>query len=305
MPLVSVITAAYNAELYIAETIRSVLNQTFCDWEYIIVDDGSTDETGKVVEPYLDRVMYVRQENRGQAAARNRAFSLASGKYIAILDSDDLWEPDKLRQQVEVLERDPGIGLVYTGVKMIDEKGNILERLYPAIDISQAPLHYLLTSGNPICYSSVLFNRRFLDQDALQDETIRHVDELLTLMKVALRASRFGYIREQLTYYRLHSQSLAQSERVRDYRDGALRALQKFYRLPDVPPSYRKLRRKSFGRVYYLVAQRSIDRRTDLVDAAQDLVLATLYRPEFLPLVIKQFAEILYRLATGHSKASS
>ena len=105
--LVSIIMPSYNTGRFISETIESVLVQTYSNWELIIVDDCSTDNTDEVVKNYLsdDRIHYIKNEiNSGAAVSRNRALREANGKWIAFLDSDDLWEPDKLNKQIAFME---------------------------------------------------------------------------------------------------------------------------------------------------------------------------------------------------------
>ena len=121
-PLVSIVTPTYNCGKYIGRTIDSVLAQTVEDWEMIIVDDCSTDNTKDVVEKYYDpRIRYVPLEkNSGAAAARNAAMNLADGKYIAFLDSDDLWKKDKLARQLEFMEKN-GYNFTCTDYAQVDE----------------------------------------------------------------------------------------------------------------------------------------------------------------------------------------
>lgn len=305
MPRVSILTAAYNSERFIGETIRSVHAQTYPDWEHIVVDDGSTDNTRAVVAPFENRIRFLHQPNKGQGAARNLAYSVSTGEYIAVLDSDDVWEPDKLEKQVRALDEASRAGLVYTGARTIDERGNFLSRPYPPVDISHDPLLGLLVKGNPICYSSVMFNRRFLAKHSLQDETIRHADELLTHLTVALRAGKFLCLPENLTRYRVHSRSLAQSEGSREYRDGALQAIEQFFGLYNVPEKYRKYRHNAIARIHYVVAQRAIDRREDPADAVRNLFTAIAYDPKLSLKVLTQLAELVYRLGTRRRKAIS
>lgn len=111
-PKVSVIIPTYNRASMIIECIESVFNQIFTDFEIIIVDDGSSDNTEAVLRPYLDRITYIRQENKGNAAARNTGIEVAKGEFVAFLDSDDLWLPDKLEKQVRYLEDHPDIDMV-------------------------------------------------------------------------------------------------------------------------------------------------------------------------------------------------
>src|SRR5438045_2731868 len=121
MPDVSVVIPSYNRAHLIGETLDSVLAQDVPGMEILVVDDGSTDATEAVVlGRYGDRVRYVRQANGGPACARNTGIREASAPLIAFLDSDDLWSPGKLRKQLEMLRRDPSLGLVFTGTQTMD-----------------------------------------------------------------------------------------------------------------------------------------------------------------------------------------
>ena len=103
MPTVSVIIPTFNRSRLVVNAIRSVLRQTYRDYEIIVVDDGSTDDTPEALKPYMDRIRYVHQTNLGASAAQNRGIELARGKWIAILASDDLWLPTKLEAQLKVV----------------------------------------------------------------------------------------------------------------------------------------------------------------------------------------------------------
>lgn len=113
-PLVSVIIPTYNRAHLVTEALRSVFGQTFKEYEVIVVDDGSTDGTGEILKSYADRIRYIYQENEGIAGARNRGILLSRGKYIAFLDSDDRWLPEKLERQIAYLEAHPKVGLLCT-----------------------------------------------------------------------------------------------------------------------------------------------------------------------------------------------
>jgi len=128
--IVSIITPTYNCGKFIAQTIESVLDQTYLNWEMIIVDDCSTDDTQSIVEGYDDsRIHFNRLEkNSGAAVARNKAISLAKGRWIAFLDSDDLWSPVKLDKQLRFM-MDNDIHFSYTQYEEIDEKGNCLGKI--------------------------------------------------------------------------------------------------------------------------------------------------------------------------------
>ena len=116
IPAVSVIVTAYKAAPYIAEALDSILAQTFTDYEIIVVNDGSPDtrELENALAPYLSRIIYIKQENQGTGAARNTGIRAARGQFIAILDGDDLWEPEYLEVQLGVIEQDPNVAVVYS-----------------------------------------------------------------------------------------------------------------------------------------------------------------------------------------------
>ena len=117
---VSVIIPTYNRAHLVSEAINSVLNQTYQDFEIIVVDDGSTDETCEKLRPYQDKIKYVYVKNGGAAYARNVGMKIARGKYIAFLDSDDLYYPYKIELQADFLDRFLGIHLVCTEISAFD-----------------------------------------------------------------------------------------------------------------------------------------------------------------------------------------
>ena len=114
MPTISVIIHTYNNEKFIGETIESVLSQTYKDYEIIVIDDGSTDNTRAALLPYMDKIRYHYKENGGIASAKNAGIKLSKAKFIAFFDHDDLWVPDKLKMQMEYFNKNPQAGLVYS-----------------------------------------------------------------------------------------------------------------------------------------------------------------------------------------------
>lgn len=123
-PLVTVVIPVYNRSRALRATVDSVLAQSFTAWELLIVDDGSTDDTPEVARGYADpRVRYLRQENQGHSGARNTGLAEARGEFLAYLDHDDRWLPDKLAQQARLLQNRPGVGLVYGWWRSIDDAG--------------------------------------------------------------------------------------------------------------------------------------------------------------------------------------
>lgn len=135
--LVSIITPTYNCGKFIAETIETVLAQTYTNWEMIIVDDVSNDNTEEVVKQYMDkdeRIKYKKlDENSGAAVARTTAMKLAEGQYMAFLDSDDLWTSDKLERQLAFMKQN-GYAFSCTAYEQVDENGKSLERVIKTIE---------------------------------------------------------------------------------------------------------------------------------------------------------------------------
>lgn len=125
MTKVSVITPVYNQDKFIQDAVDSVLNQTYKDFEIIVINDGSTDKTEEILREYGDKIRWKSQENQGHAVARNSGISVAKGEYFAFLDADDMCMPDRLELQVDYLDKHPAVGLVYTDYYQIDEEGEI------------------------------------------------------------------------------------------------------------------------------------------------------------------------------------
>ncbi len=132
--LVSIITPLYNGERFIGSTIESVIAQTYSNWEMWVVNDGSKDHSEEIVKLYVasdPRIKYVKQPNRGSASARNNGIRQCNGQYIALLDADDLWEPDFLSSQISFMQEKNGI-VVHSSYKRINEEGKEILRPYHA-----------------------------------------------------------------------------------------------------------------------------------------------------------------------------
>ena len=128
-PLISVIIPAFNHEEFIGEALDSVLDQTYRNLEVIVVDDGSTDNTKEVLKRYEEEIKYIYQQNRGVSSARNRGIAISRGEFIAFLDADDIWLPEKLEVQLNLMEGEGSIGLVGCGRYGMDYSGNTMEGL--------------------------------------------------------------------------------------------------------------------------------------------------------------------------------
>jgi glycosyltransferase involved in cell wall biosynthesis len=214
MPAVTVIMPAYNVEAYVGEALRSVLAQTFTDFEVVVVDDGSTDGTASVVAACAaadPRVRLVRQANRGLAGARNTALRMARGELLALLDSDDLWEPDFLAEQVGILRERPGVDIV-TGNGWIMGGPQDGELARPCPDGRPEPdLASILGDEFSVFIMSV-FRRRVYEVVGCFDETLRTNEDYEFWLRAALSGCRFTRNDRPLGHYRVRADSLSANE---------------------------------------------------------------------------------------------
>jgi glycosyltransferase involved in cell wall biosynthesis len=203
-PLVSVIIPTYNRRALVQEAIDSVLAQTFTDYELIVIDDGSTDGTGEQLARYGDGLTYVWRENQGESAARNHGITLSRGRYIAFLDSDDLWLPEKLARQVPVLERSPDVGLVYCWTQRIDEKGRRINGQPLGFKSAERPLVFAELYEHGLgSVSGVVMRRTVLDTLGGFDATIKYGEDGDLWLRGIL-VTRFAEVPEILVYTRVH-----------------------------------------------------------------------------------------------------
>jgi glycosyltransferase involved in cell wall biosynthesis len=191
MPRVSVIIPTYNRASVVSEAIQSVLEQTFTDYETIVVDDGSTDNTRELVRK-LDNgsgnIRYIYQTNRGVSAARNHGISLAKGDYVAFLDSDDKWLPEKLHIQVQALDKNPEYGMAYSYFLRVSNSGDVIKEsgkartrlsgwIYPEI---------LFIKGTAIQTSTVIVRTCVLREIGGFDEKMRICEDLDLWRRIAI-----------------------------------------------------------------------------------------------------------------------
>lgn len=250
MPAVSVIVPAYNQGHYLGEAVRSVLAQTYLDFEVIIVDDGSTDSTRRVAHSFNDpRLRYHYQENRGLSAARNTGIRLTDAPYVSFLDSDDQFLPEKLSLLVEVLDNQPEVGFVAGQALLIDEKGRRLGKAFttpPPADGAQ------LLLGNPLHVGSVLLRRGWLERVGVFDERLRSYEDWDLWLRLARAGCRMGWVPRPVSLYRFHTGQMI--------RDGSrmtastFAVLEKVYASPDLPESWQRLRDRAYSNAYLRAA---------------------------------------------------
>ena len=207
-PLVSVILPVYNSSQFVAQALDSVLAQSFVNLEVIVIDDGSNDATLGALKPYLDSINLVKRRHKGPASARNAGICQAKGEFIAFLDSDDIWFPEKLRGQISYLTRHPEIGIVFCDVKPFGRSchSQCGGEIDPWTHIG-APIEDLLSS-RPIALSSVVVRRSCLDTVGLFDESLMGAEDYNLFIRLS-RYYQFGYIEQVMVLKRNHENNLS------------------------------------------------------------------------------------------------
>ncbi|MGB8543309.1 MAG: glycosyltransferase [Candidatus Acidiferrales bacterium] len=209
---VTAIIPVYNCAQYVTKAIDSVLAQTYPAREIIVVDDGSTDGTREVLQPYMNSIIYVYQKNAGEPAARNTGIRHATGEYIAYLDADDLWLPDKLQLQMEYFVAHPECKVVYTDMMTFDSSGILVESV-------RASRGRIYQSGKIFPYlfretlfgsGSVVFSKDCCDTVGLFDESFLVGSDYEMWLRMA-RYFEFGYVDKPLLMYRQHREMSTQT----------------------------------------------------------------------------------------------
>lgn len=204
-PVVSVIVPVYKGRDFVARAVASARSQTYSRVEIVVVNDGSPDDSQRVLQPYLDlpNVKYVEKSNGGVASARNAGLSVSTGEFVALLDQDDVWYPQKLERQVAVLSRHPEVALVHADVTYIDADDAVLPRnpYFPAAVEGRCFERFFM--ANPVMACTALFRRSVVDAVGGFDEAIRFSDDYDLWLRI-VRHHAVAYIDEPLAMYRVH-----------------------------------------------------------------------------------------------------
>jgi glycosyltransferase involved in cell wall biosynthesis len=205
-PLISVVVPTYERTAFIGDTLDSVLTQTFTDYEVIVVEDGSR-TIAEVIGKYRDRVDYVWQENQGVGAARNAGAARARGEWLAFVDDDDLWLPEKLERQLCFAEANPEMGLIHTDHYVLDGEKIIVPPRRPARE--RTPSGWVTADiflNNFIIMSSTMVRKSAFAQEGGFSATSRYAEDHDLWLRLSRRA-RIGFVPEFLTIYRDHDRS--------------------------------------------------------------------------------------------------
>jgi glycosyltransferase involved in cell wall biosynthesis len=211
-PHVSIIIPAYCAEVYIKDAVESVLAQTFRDYEIIIINDGSPDtaQLERVLRPYQDSVVYLKQENRGPGAARNTGLLAARGEFVAFLDADDYWQPRFLEEQLEFIRRNPGCDLIYSDALIVGDTA-LAGRTFMQMNPSRGRVTFdsLLDERCTIVLSAVVARRQSIMMAGMFDERFRLSEDYDLWLRMAKAGVRMAYQKKVLVCHRDNPQGVS------------------------------------------------------------------------------------------------
>lgn len=250
MPLVSVVIPTYNSAHYVTAAVDSVLQQSFTDFEVLVIDDGSTDDTRAVLSRYGAPVRYHVQPNGGVSVARNRGIAESTGRYVAFLDADDTWYPQKLERQLDAMTRSPGFGLCYTGFRFVDDSMRPLRDFHPRQ--FENALEGMLFEGNIVSsVCTVLVERALFEDVGGFDPELSQCADWDMWVRVA-RRTQFLALDELLVTYRQHASNMSRSALLLE-RDSR-RVLEKGFSDPTTPEALRTRANHALARNWMVLA---------------------------------------------------
>jgi glycosyltransferase involved in cell wall biosynthesis len=287
MPKVSVIIPTYNQAHFIAESIQSAIDQTFRDFEIIVVDDGSTDNTKEVVESFkCPCIRYIHQENRGVAAACNTGMRASTSEYITFLASDDLWLPRNLELKIKLLNSRPDMSIVCSDMYVFDsDTGAILRRrwqhkteryLHELQDGTRQPLREYLLSWGTLFGPTMVARRQVFDEVGYFDESLQ-VEDFDMNVRILQHFSTLGIINLPLIRYRKHRDSL--SANFEKTYPADLLAINKIINSYSLSKENIKLVRRKLARIHFDYGCEKIEARGEITSGREKLLASIRVNP--------------------------
>lgn len=237
---ISVIIPVFNGAQEVARAIDCALAQRDCEVEVIVVNDGSTDETKRVLDAYGDRVHAIHQQNQGPTATRNNGIKVATGDWVAFLDHDDIWQPEKLSLQLAAARRS-GFDIVYTNAKNFGDVGRVAELRSVPADMLEGDLFQPLLLDNFIVLSSIMIRRHLLESIGGFDASVGVVEDWDLWIRLSANGAKFAAVREPVTKYQWRQGSLSKNhERMRNTRKQIIQRALDTDRAKSLPWSFRR-----------------------------------------------------------------
>jgi glycosyltransferase involved in cell wall biosynthesis len=297
MPQVSVIIPTYNRAQLLAEAIDSVLNQTFSDFELIIVDDGSTDHTADVVRSYHDqRIHYCPQGKQERGAARNRGVALSQGEYLTFLDDDDWYMPCKLEVQVQGLRMHPDVGMVISGWDRVKESGEVVRSERPWLHHPQPALKDWLFAAMAHV-AAVLIRRPWFEQVGGFNHNLQQAEDTYLWFRLAQAGCPTAWVKEMVFKQRLHGSNSVRN--MSHAKQGKTTMLDTIFADSQAPASLGMSKESAYAQVYmgFACLQYAVGCTED---ARSDLSQAIALDPSLLLNNADRLLEIIAAYAWNH-----
>jgi len=250
VPVLSLVTPAYNQGHFLAETIDSVLAQDYPAIDYRVIDDGSTDSTPQVMARYADRIRAERQANMGQVRTLNKAWGEAHGDYLAYLSSDDIFYPGAVRKLIDVLENDRSIVCVFPDCDLIDEKSRVIKQhVCRPFDLAE-----LVVLQECYIAPGAIFRRSAYEAAGGWKPELRLAPDREFWMRLA-EHGRIHFHQETLAGYRFHPKSLSYKEVSEETSREYIHVLDSYFKRPGLPPSLLAREQEAYGHATLLLAR--------------------------------------------------
>src|SRR4030095_2389369 len=204
-PIISVVMSVYNGQAFLAEAVESILGQTFRDFEFIVIDDGSTDRTEKILATYASRdgrLRVFRQENKGRTESLNIGIGLAEGKYIARMDADDVSLPHRLQVQVDFMEQHPEVCLLSASYERINKDGRLLDRV--PVPLLDDEIRSMMLHKNAMCHPAVMMRKEVVIACGVYRKVFSESEDYDLWLRMSERC-QLANLEEPILQYRVHS----------------------------------------------------------------------------------------------------
>lgn len=270
LPLVTVITPAYNREDLLEETIESVLDQNYPNLEFIILDDGSKDGTLDVIKRYANKVRYVTHQNMGETKTVNKGFSIANGDIIGVVNSDDPLLPNAINTIIQYFLSNPDVLVIYPDWKMIDGSGKCLNiiQTYEYDYLDMVRWHHCMPGPG------TFFRREVIETLRGRDEQFRYVGDFDFWLRAGL-LGKFMRLPDVLATFRVHSGSASVSSTGHDMAEEHIRLINKIFSITTLPREVQEKRREAYSSAYYIAGAVSVNR----LEKVKYYLQALLFKP--------------------------
>jgi len=290
---VSVIIPNYNQTRYVGQALQSVFRQTYHNYEIIVVDDGSTDNSYEVIKGFGGRVRYIRQENRGLASARNTGIIAAQGELISLLDADDQWSPTYLETMISLINKFPSAAVYYCLAHGMDIKEIELPQIFGGPIPLPEKLYSTLLKGNFINACTITMRRSVVIKEGLFDPMLKSCEDWDLWLRLSPKYEFIG-IKEYLVRYRIHGSSL--STDLQMMQQATRTVVEKHFGLEDEDrTAWSEQKHKAFGGLYRFCLLSSIQRKNDWQSGVNSIRQALLTDP-----TLAKDLDMFYELALGN-----